>query len=181
MDNSDDLYRRLIAPIEDKMISLISRIVQEPHDAADAFQEVLACVWSKLARIDRHPNPHAYILRMCMSKSWDALRRRQRTVNSPKDDREDPSPGPVERFSQGETAAEVQKAVSLLPKQQGFVVLLRAVHDCDFRTIGEIVECSEATARSHYSKGRARLKRMLDRSRQTARTRGNQSNSSYEE
>ena len=59
----DVLYKKLISPIEKRMIGIVARIMRDPEDAADVFQEVLALIWSKLERIDRHPNPHAYIIR----------------------------------------------------------------------------------------------------------------------
>ena len=60
------------------MILTVARIVRDPEDAADVFQEVLAVIWNKLERIDRHPNPHAYILRICVTRSYDALRKKAR-------------------------------------------------------------------------------------------------------
>ena len=63
MGTADDLYQRLIAPIERRMIDTVTRIVRDPDDSADVFQETLAAIWQKLSRIDRHPNPHAYIMR----------------------------------------------------------------------------------------------------------------------
>lgn len=78
MGKSDELYERLISPIEKRMIGIVARIVRDPEDAADVFQEVLALIWAKLERIDRHPNPHAYILRICITRSYDALRKRAR-------------------------------------------------------------------------------------------------------
>ena len=78
MEKSDELYERLIRPIEQRMISIVARVVRDPEDAADVFQEVLALIWAKLDRIDRHPNPHAYIIRICITRSYDALRKRAR-------------------------------------------------------------------------------------------------------
>jgi hypothetical protein len=76
MGKSDELYERLISPIEKRMIGIVARIVRDPEDAADVFQEVLALIWAKFERIDRHPNPHAYIIRICITRSYDALRKR---------------------------------------------------------------------------------------------------------
>ena len=56
------MYQRLIEPIEERMIAIVTRIMQDHHDAMDVFQEVLAVVWKKLKAIDRHPNAQAYIL-----------------------------------------------------------------------------------------------------------------------
>jgi hypothetical protein len=73
MGKSDELYERLISPIEKRMIGIVARIVRDPED-----EEVLALIWAKFERIDRHPNPHAYIIRICITRSYDALRKRAR-------------------------------------------------------------------------------------------------------
>jgi DNA-directed RNA polymerase specialized sigma24 family protein len=48
MGKSDELYERLISPIEKRMIGIVARIVRDPEDAADVFQDVLALIWAKL-------------------------------------------------------------------------------------------------------------------------------------
>lgn len=78
METNNDMYERLIDPIEERMIAVVTRIMQDHHDAMDVFQEVLAVVWKKLKTIDRHANPHAYILRICVTRSYDALRKKAR-------------------------------------------------------------------------------------------------------
>ena len=40
-------------------------------------------------------------------------------------------------------------------------VLLRLVDETPYQAIGDILNCSEATARSHVSKGRLRLREIL--------------------
>ena len=78
MGDASELYDGLIAPIEQRLKATALRIVRDPNDAADVIQETLAVVWKKLHRIDREANPHAYILRICVSRAYDLLRRRSR-------------------------------------------------------------------------------------------------------
>ena len=163
VDRAEELYQELIAPIEDRMIATVTRIVRDPDDAADAFQETLAIVWKKLSKISRHPNPHAYILRVCVSRSYEALRKRMRR-------REVPLKAP-ERISlvavgehlpaNPEAAAVIRRAISLLPHKQAQAVLLRVMDGASYEAIGQILGCSKATARSHLSKGKARLRKVL--------------------
>jgi RNA polymerase sigma factor (sigma-70 family) len=164
MDTAEEIYQRLIAPIEGKMIAIVSRIVGPRDEAADVFQEALAVVWQKLARIDRQPNPHAYIMRICINLSYDALRRRgrqQREMLALRDlarrqaeSRPKPPSGP-------EALEGLYNAIRSLPRQQAEAVLLRLVDETPYPAIGDILNCSEATARSHVSKGRLRLREML--------------------
>ena len=52
MEPNHEIYQRLIEPIEERMIAIVTRIMQDHHDAMDVFQEVLAVVWKKLRTIE---------------------------------------------------------------------------------------------------------------------------------
>ncbi len=163
MPSAEELYETLISPIEGKMVGAIARIMRDPDDAEDVLQEVLAVVWRKLKRIHRHPNPQAYIMRICVSRSYDALRRRarrrQREVHlDTAQAAHSVAPSRAEMREKGDL---IRQAIGLLPPNQGRAVLLRLVEDTTFTTIGGILGCSESTARSHVSKGRARLRVLL--------------------
>ena len=49
----------------------------------------------------------------------------------------------------------------MLPAKQGQAVALRAMDGASYETIAAVLECSEATARSHFSKGRAKLEKII--------------------
>lgn len=75
MTNGQQYYKRLIEPIEPQMISVIARIVPNSDDAMDVLHNALAAIWSKLGKIDKLTNPHAYILRICVNQAYDAMRK----------------------------------------------------------------------------------------------------------
>ena len=161
----DVLYVKLISPIEKRMIGIVARIMRDPEDAADVFQEVLALIWSKLERIDRHPNPHAYIIRICITRSYDALRKRaRRRRHETRLESIKAKVWPARSLSytkEGDLATVIRDAIAMLPPNQGQAVLLRLVEGSPYRTIADVLGCSEATARSHFSKGKARLVKLL--------------------
>lgn len=169
MGEAEKIYAELIAPIEERMMATVARIVRDPEDVADVFQDVLAVIWTRLRRIHRHENPHAYIMRICVSRSYDALRHRARKrrrevsfdgeAKSLMETKSDPSqenPGKRSALNQA-----IQWAVGALPPNQAQAVLLRLLDGESYDKIGQILGCSEATARSHVSKGRVRLRVML--------------------
>jgi len=161
-DCAEEVYRSLIAPIEERMLATVSRIVRDPEDAADTLQEVLAVVWRKLRKIHRHPNPHAYIMRICITRSYDALRKRvRRRALAERSQREEWEMPQGSRPERRETMALVHQAIASLPTRQGQAILLRLIEGATYETIGKILACSPATARSHVSKGKERLRVLL--------------------
>jgi RNA polymerase sigma factor (sigma-70 family) len=165
MGKSDELYEKLISPIEKRMIGIVARIVRDPEDAADVLQEVLAQIWAKLARIDRHPNPHAYIIRICITRSYDALRkrarRRRREIRLESIKAKMWPARSLGYIKEGDRLTAIREAIAMLPPNQGQAVLLRLMEDSPYHKIAGVLGCSEATARSHFSKGKARLVKLL--------------------
>ena len=139
--------------------------MRNPDEVEDVFQDILASIWAKPGKIEQHPNPHAYILRICVTRSYDALRKRARrrryelfleTIKAKF------LPNHFHDFSEDyDRRVAVRQAIAMLPPNQGQAVLLRLVEGCPYRTIAEALGCSEATARSHFSKGKARLVKLL--------------------
>ncbi|MFC1540250.1 RNA polymerase sigma factor [Gemmatimonadota bacterium] len=168
METADQLYADLIGPVEGRMKSVVAGIVSDPDDAADAFQNALIYIWKHLRRIHRHPNPHGYIIRVCISSAYDVLRkgarRREREVIVPEvtevaDDAivtEEGYPVPDR-----EVLPLIRGGIATLPGKQAQAVLLRLLEDQQFDVIGRVLGCSEVTARSHVSKGLAKLREHL--------------------
>ena len=161
MEPNHEMYERLIEPIEERMIAIVTRIMQDHHDAMDVFQEVLAVVWRKLKTIDRHPNAQAYILRICVTRSYDALRKKVRYRQRERLRQEMESRKRSATGNPSELALTIRQAIALLPPKQAKTVFLRLIEGEDFAAIGSILACSAVTARSHFSKGRTRLQKIL--------------------
>ena len=165
MQESDDFYNRLIRPIKHQMIRIVGRIMRDPDEVEDVFQEILALIWANLAKIEKHPNPHAYILRICVTRSYDALRKRARRRRYELFFETIKAKFLLDHFQDFSAAYDrrvaVREAIAMLPPNQGLTVLLRLVDETPYHKIGSILGCSEITARSHFSKGKARLRKIL--------------------
>lgn len=161
--NNND-YERFIRPIEDRMMRSVWRVLGDPDEAEDALQEALATIWKRLGRIRRHPNPHALILRICANAAYDALRRRTRRRHAfvpVPGDLEDDSRSAAEEVIGREQRDEVLRAVGRLSRKQAAAILMRAVQEQSYRNIAQALGCSEATARTHVARARARLRQLL--------------------
>lgn len=159
-------YESLIGPIEDKMIRSIWRVVRDPDDAEEAFQEALATVWKRLDKIARHPNPHALILKICINAAYDVLhrkmrRRRREELKAIPAEIPDPKPSPAERLSGQEERAEIIRAIRQLPRKQAEAALMRFVQELSYQEIAQALGCSEVTVRTHIARARTRLSKLL--------------------
>lgn len=159
-------YERLIAPIESQMMRSIWRIVRNRECAEDTMQDALTIIWKKLDRIGRHPNPHAFILKICVNAAYDTLRRSSRIRRRERfSAMEEFSAGSEtnghERLERRNAETEILDAMCRLPRKQALAVLLRVVQDQPYASIARILDCSEVTVRIQVSRGRAKLSQWL--------------------
>ena len=144
----------------------IWRIVREPEAARDTLQEALMIVWKKRSRIQKHPNPQALILKICINAAYDYLRKHMRTLK--KEIRTDftmnslpSSSNPEEETEKKEVKAEILEAISRLSKNQATAVYMYIFLGQPYASIAQAMGCSEKTARVHALRGRVHLSRQL--------------------
>jgi RNA polymerase sigma factor (sigma-70 family) len=159
-------YEQLIAPVESQMMRSIWRIVRNREAAEDTMQEALTIIWKKLDHIYRHPNPRAFILKICINAAYDMLRRtkrvrqREESSNIQNFPAESEANG-LERLEKRNVEVEILDAIRRLPRKQALAVLMRIVQGQPYDTIAQVLDCSEVTVRIQVSKGRAKLNRWL--------------------
>jgi RNA polymerase sigma factor (sigma-70 family) len=166
MDSRQLAYERLIAPVETRMIRTIWGIVRDPDDAQDALQEALAAIWRRWDRLERHPNPEALILRICIHAAYDALRRRHRrqrwfgaadvSVDIP-----DASPSALQAVEGAEAQLRVRRAIATLSRNQATAIVMHAVENIPYEGVARAMRCREVTVRTHVARARAKLRALL--------------------
>jgi len=166
VEDSEELYEELIAPMESRMMRSIWRVVRSSELAEDTLQDALTVIWKKFRKVRRHPNPQALILKICLNAAYDSLRKRKRSLRHEEISILSNTPGPSEEGAMGTLVAkemedEVLQAIGRLPRKQALAVLMRIMQEESFDVIASTLGCSEVTARIHVSKGRARLQRWL--------------------
>ncbi len=132
MNDRQQEYQALIAPIEDRMMRAVWRIVRDPDDTEDAFQEALLTIWKRWDRICAHPNPHALVLQICIHSALDVLRRkvrRGRWVEAMPIPEEipDTAASATQNVAAAEQTAAVFRAIGALSKNQARAILMHAV------------------------------------------------------
>ena len=142
------------------------RVSRDPDDAEDAFQETLLTVWKRWDRVQRHPNPQALVLHICINAAHDILRRKVRRgrwieAGAIPEDMPDSSASAIQTISGAERDAHVLRAIGLLSKNQARAILMHVVEEVPYGDIAAAMDCREATVRKHVARARARLRILL--------------------
>jgi len=155
-------YEELVAPVRERMMRIVWRIVRNPDEAEDTMQEVLTLVWKKLDRISRHPCPQALVMRICVDAAIDALRKQRRERRFVDSGILDRLPAPDSNgWEQREIESKIREAVGRLPRNQAAAVVMRILEGQSYEEIARALGCREVTARTHVLRGRAKLSRWL--------------------
>lgn len=156
-------FARLVLCGQGRMLRAIWRVVRDPDLADDALQDALTTLWRKLPALARHPNPDAFVLRVCLDAACDHLRAQVRRQHRlvPLDD--DQAAARVAQAAAPESAVldEVRHAIGRLQRRQATAFLMRAVHGESYEAIARSLGCSEVTARVHVLRARQKLRGWL--------------------
>ena len=161
MDDRFDAFADAETP---RLLGLAYARTGNPHDAWDLVQEALVRVgmrWRRLA----DQNPGGYARTVVVRLNIDRVRRhgRERITGSVPD-----RPAPVSLADAPDPW--LLSALAELSPQQRAAVCLRTLEDLDHAGIAERLGCSVGTARSHLSRGLARLRELAPVSAQEVET-----------
>ena len=155
------LVRRYASPL----LTYLHRMVGDLHRGEELLHEVLLIIWAK-RRLYDFPRPFRPWLFAIATNHCRAAFRRARLPevdfdSSPAAAFTDGGPSPIDAAIATETAQLVTSAVAALPPRQRAVVALRIWNGLSFAEIGQVVGCTEATARSHMHHGLAAMRGQL--------------------
>ena len=130
-----------------------------------ALLPMLAKIWKNLGKIYNHPNPHGYIMKICVSSAYNIIQKKLRKISLEKSIAVNPPEAVtnncVREIEDSEIEQQILDAIASLPRKQAESVLMRLVDDQSYELIAGCLGCSVATARAHVSKGRSRLREVL--------------------
>ena len=138
-----------------RLLNLAFALTGDHHDAWDLTQETFARVGARWARL-KDSNPGGYAHTVLVRLNVDRLRRLRRETLGPILDR--PAPPVASRIEVDEFFLSVLSALS---PQQRTAVVLRYLADQDLQGIADQMGCSLGTAKSHLSRGTARIRERL--------------------
>ena len=176
---SEEAFALLIAQYQAPVYSLISRILNDPSDAADITQDVFIKVFRSIGSFHGNSSLRTWIYRIALHEAsnqrrwWFRHRGREVTIemetsgseqsNSTylKDMLVDEHASPYELTAHEELREKVEAELRRLPEPFGTVVILRDLEGMSYDEIAEILGTHLGTVKSRLVRGRAMLRLRL--------------------
>lgn len=150
--------------------AFLCRLLGNPALADDAVQEVFLRIWRHRTGFEGRCSFRAWAYRIARNVALDEVRRRRHGTplsqlseedQAQVEARPDGAPGPEAACGREMLRAQVRAALQLLPEEQRLCLILKEYEECSYREIGEIMGCTEATARVTAYRARQALRRKL--------------------
>jgi RNA polymerase sigma-70 factor (ECF subfamily) len=174
-------YEILIQRFQQPVYNLISRLVDDPGDAADVAQEVFLKVFRKVNGFRSESSLKTWVYRIAVNEARNQrrwfVRHRGKEIGldpadaaaqGPQDWLCDPGRSPYQTALDQETHALIESALNKVSPNYRAAVVLREVEGLSYEEISEILEVSLGTVKSRILRGRESLrKHLVDRLRAT--------------
>ena len=151
----DPRYEEFVRAETPRLLRVAFGLTGNPHDAWDLVQEALVRVGMRWRQVgDGNPGGYAHTTMVRLNIDRGRRLSRERLPGTLPD-----RDAPVRVDSVLDP--DLVEALRELPSRQRAAVVLRAIEDLDHAAIAERLGCSVGTARSHLSRGLARLREIL--------------------
>jgi RNA polymerase sigma-70 factor (ECF subfamily) len=162
---SDTTFENLIHEHGAQVLRTAVRVLHDTSLAHDVHQEVFLAVWRRWHTYNGSVNWPAYLYRATVRKALELAR--QRPVRGVPAGASQATPcgvttnGPDDMLQANELQQKLAAALARLPQRQADAFILSRLEGLDAARIGEIMGCSEQTARVHLHRAVMRLAREL--------------------
>lgn len=150
--DSDD-FESWVAVRGQALVRYAYLVCGDESESQDLVQSVLEKAWPRWRSITSEGDPEAYLRRAITNGAisrWRRLRRLRLVANPP-----------VEGIHEAPDTDIAWQLCSELPAGQRAAVVLRFYEDLTYAEIGRVLECPEATARSHVHRALVALRGRL--------------------
>ena len=164
-----EAFDRLVEVHESMAYHVAYRILEDPHDAADATQEAFLSAYRAIGSLRGPFKP--WLARIVVNASYDLLRRGHgaRTTSlelvveeiGEPDFMSDHTADPEGAALSQELRAAIEGALAQLPDDQRLAITLVDVHGLAYDEAAQAMACPLGTVRSRLARGRDRIRQLL--------------------
>ncbi len=169
-----EAFREIVQRNQDKVYSVVFRIIGDHSQAEDLTQEVFLRVFRTAGRYKPMAKFTTWLYRISTNVALNAIRARKkvRVLSLEMPDGEDGSPrrrdipdtrapAPSAGLDIGELKAKINEAIAALPENQKASFVLNKYERLNYQEIAEILECSTMAVKSLLSRARCNLRDAL--------------------
>jgi RNA polymerase sigma-70 factor (ECF subfamily) len=163
-----ELQARFVQDNLRRIFLQIYRIVGNVDDAQDLTQETFIKALQRQDQIKDLGKAAHWLSRIASNTAIDFLRRHGRATFTEISDVSDPltvdaSESPERLLLRAEQSAELEVGLQALSVRERTALLLRDVDGLSGKEVAEVLQCSEATVRSHIANARIKFRKFLQR------------------
>jgi len=174
----ESAYEELIQRFEQPVFNIISRLMDDPGDAADVVQEVFLKIFRSISSFRQDSSLKTWIYRIAVNEArnhrrWFSRHRRQEVClegvaqcfenesHGYQDWLPDPGRSPFDLALDRETEALIEEALLKLNPKFRAALVLRELEGLSYEEIAEILDISLGTVKSRILRGRDALRKHL--------------------
>jgi RNA polymerase sigma-70 factor (ECF subfamily) len=174
----ESAYEELIQRFEQPVFNIISRLMDDPADAADVVQDVFLKIFKSISSFRQDSSLKTWIYRIAVNEArnhrrWFSRHRRQevcldgdarnldRDTHGYQDWLPDPGRSPFDLALDRETQSLVEQALLKLNPKFRAALVLREIEGLSYEEIAEILDISLGTVKSRILRGRDALRKQL--------------------
>ena len=154
-------YEEIYALYSKAMYNVALRIVKDRDEADDVLQEAFVSAFSHLASFQGTSSFGAWLKRIVINKSLNALKKHTTDPIPDSLELEDEETSVSWQEADVLTVRRVKKAILGLPEGYRTVLTLYLMEGYDHQEIAEILDISVGTSKSQYNRAKKRLKESL--------------------
>ena len=157
-------FDTIVDRFERRVFAVALRICRHHEDARDVTQDVFVTALRALKGFRGEAQLSTWFHRVAVNASLDLVRKRRRRDHSSVDELAEhasPAPGPESEAIESIRAAEVHRALGLIPHDQRALIVLHDLQGLDYTECAEALEIPLGTVKSRLHRARLALAREL--------------------
>ncbi len=162
-------FEAIVFKYQDRIYNLCRRMLENPHDAEDAAQDVFLKAYQALPKFKPDASLYTWLYRIAANTCIDYKRKpvwESIFGNSEEDDRlvhdrVSDSPSPEQLCQSKEIDRALQKGLGKLSPKLRAVIVLKEIEELSYEEIAETLDISMGTVKSRIARAREELQKVM--------------------
>lgn len=165
LNGETQVFGLLLTQYERMVRSVIRRLVNIDHEVEDLAQQTFITAYENLRTFNGSSKFSTWLCQIALNKARDHRRywrRREGDINVTEADLASDSQSPEDRCVTQQMDRQLQEALAKLKFADREVVVLKYIHGYDYKTVGQILNCTPEAAKVRSVRARDALKVILE-------------------